>query len=794
MAKVLANGQITIAVVNDGAQGPQGPQGKPGNDGVDGLTVSATPSAIVLPVKKTGDTTFAADLSGGASTRLAVYRGTTSITLQCSYSVFSTVNCTAVVSRSGAVTVTGVTQQTVDGLTLPCSECTVTVMVTTPDDAVSSVTIGVSVEMNHVWGGLETSVSGLKSQYNELKTDLSGDSPTVLKKYTSTIEQTARTISAKVSETAVGQKNLFVGSALRRQADGVSIGNANASGIECLGGVGGTNCFHAIVTYVNGAQQYVVMGNGVESSSQSIRIPKKGATYTFACWVKADAGMRVSGEAFYMATATDGNSQRKDRLCRVSPTLAAGEWQLLSMTAEIPANAAYDYVMVMFSATHTTAGATLNAWMCRPMVTEGDGWWGWSLSAQDYGYIGGNLLEWTDLLTVGGNLTTMNGTADGEYGGSTAVRCAASGSDVNMMEWTLSGKLPVGRDFMLSFMAKGSGSVKCYMYGGSGQKMLTESSDGVSGRGTADGNRTIEVSGEWRRYWVHWRNYGTGVARKVMLRVPQGSDVTVAQPKLEEGATMTDWTACPTTYVDDRAIESRLYSTGIDIESRRVTVTGDNFVVRNNEGVETAMLDADGNLVAGTVTSVSEDINGNKMTTRIGNGQLTVTTTKSRAMISIGLDINGNPMMLFTDIYGSVVYRIGVDGPKNPREEKGQITVAEVLSSQMSVGEVLGDSTQWQVSVSLSLSVGNTSGAALVLKSNMMSVTCATTDGVRHKLQMSGGPYSMQNLAVVTVPFTGLFTVKRGSGLVSYPSSATWTAYGPAGEELATGSVTASKA
>lgn len=788
---VIGKGYITIAVVNDGAQGPQGPQGKPGNDGVDGLTVSATPSAIVLPVKKTGDTTFVADLSGGATARLMVYRGSAAINTRCTYSVRTATNCTATVSSSGTVTVTGVTQQTVDGLTLPCSEGSVTVTVTAPDRSVCFATVAVRVDTSAVWGGLETSMSGLKSQYNELVTDLSGDSPTVLTKYTSTIEQTARTISAKVSETAVGQKNLFVGSALRRQADGVSIGNANASGIECLGGVGGTNCFHAIVTYVNGAQQYLVMGNGVESSSQSIRIPKKGTTYTFACWVKADSGMRVSGEAFYMANATDGNSNRKDRLCRVSPTLAAGEWQLLSMTAEIPANAAYDYVMVMFSATHTTAGATLNAWMCRPMVTEGDGWWGWSLSAQDYGYIGGNLLEWTDLLTVGGNLTTMNGTADGEYGGSTAVRCAASGSDVNMMEWTLSGKLPVRRDFMLSFMAKGSGSVKCYMYGGSGQKMLTESSDGVSGRGTADGNRTIEVSGEWRRYWVHWRNYGTGVARKVLLRVPDGSDVTVAQPKLEEGATMTDWTACPTTYVDDRAIESRLYSTGIDIESRRVTVTGDNFVVRNNEGVETAMLDADGNLVAGTVTSVSEDINGNKMTTRIGNGQLTVTTTKSQAMISIGLDINGNPMMLFTDKYGSVIYSIGTDGPKTP---SGQLKVEEVVSSSMGVNESLS-SKEWIVNVTVTLSVRSASGASLTLDSSKMSVYCTLPDGMRRKLLWNGSDYySLNGLITAEVPFGNMFTVKRGSGFVSYPSSATWTAYGPAGEELATGSVTANKA
>lgn len=787
---IIGRGYITIAVVNDGEQGPQGEKG---NDGVDGLTVSATPSAIVLPVKKTGQTEFAADLSGGATARLMVYRGSESINTKCTYSVRTATNCTATVSSAGTVTVTGVTQQTVDGLTLPCTEGAVTITVTAPDKSVCFATVAVRVETAAVWGGLETSVSGMKSQFNELKKDLSGDSPTVLKKYTSTIEQTARTISAKVSETAVGQKNLFVGSALRRQANGVSIGNANASGIECLGGVDGTNCFHAIVTYANSSQQYLVIGNGVNGDSQSIRIPRKGTAYTFSCWVKADAGMRVSGEVYYMATATDGNSLRKDRLCAVSPTLAAGEWQLLTMTAEVPADAPYDYLLVMFSATHTTEGATLNAWMCRPMVTEGDGWWGWSPSAQDYAYIGGNLLEWTDLLAVGGNLTVMNGTADGEYGGSTAVRCAASGSDVELLKWKLDGKLPVGRDFMLSFMAKGSGSVLCRMYGsGSGWKMLIESSDGVSERDATDGSRTIEVSGEWRRYWIHWRNYGTRVARYLLLRVPDGSDVTVAQPKLEEGATMTDWTACPTTYVDDRAVESRLYSTGIDIESGRVTVTGDNFVVRNNEGVETAMLDADGNLVAGTVTSVSEDINGNKMTTRIGNGQLTVTTTKSQAMISIGLDINGNPMMLFTDTYGSVVYRIGVDGPKTPAD---QLKVDKAVSSSMSVAEVTGDSQNWSVAVDLTLAVYSASGAAISLNSSMVSVYCTLTDGVRRKLLWKGsGSYSLSGMITANVPFGNVFTVKRGSGLVTYPSSATWVAYGPAGEEIATGSVSASKA
>lgn len=70
----------------------------------------------------------------------------------------------------------------------------------------------------------------------------------------------------------------------------------------------------------------------------------------------------------------------------------------------------------------------------------------------------------------------------------------------------------------------------------------------------------------------------------------ENSYIKVSRLKVERGDTATAWTPRTGT------IDQRLIDTGIDIESRKVTVTADNFVVRNNEGETTAMIDGNGKL------------------------------------------------------------------------------------------------------------------------------------------------------------------------------------------------------
>lgn len=69
--------------------------------------------------------------------------------------------------------------------------------------------------------------------------------------------------------------------------------------------------------------------------------------------------------------------------------------------------------------------------------------------------------------------------------------------------------------------------------------------------------------------------------------------IEIARPKLEVGATMTEWTEKRADMVDKRA----LFATGIDIENKKITLTADHTYVRTNDGTPTFSIDEDGNIV-----------------------------------------------------------------------------------------------------------------------------------------------------------------------------------------------------
>ena len=244
---VIGKGYITIAVIHDGV------------DGANGYTVTATPSVITLGITKLSDTAFAADTTKNNTSAIRVFKGNVDVTKTCWVTVSRTENCTAtgpLENASGLIKVIRMsTYTTADGVTYPFTTGSVTVAINTGSTTLSH-TVAVNVDMSVVWGGVETTVRGLKSEFGELQQDLQSEAPNVLTKYTSTIEQTTREIALKVGQTAVGRKNLLVGSALCRQGKGVVMTIGGESGIERLGGVDGVNCWHGVAT----AQETVTLG------------------------------------------------------------------------------------------------------------------------------------------------------------------------------------------------------------------------------------------------------------------------------------------------------------------------------------------------------------------------------------------------------------------------------------------------------------------------------------------------------------------------------------------------------
>lgn len=84
-----------------------------------------------------------------------------------------------------------------------------------------------------------------------------------------------------------------------------------------------------------------------------------------------------------------------------------------------------------------------------------------------------------------------------------------------------------------------------------------------------------------------------------------------------------------------------LQATDIDIANRKLTVTADSFMVRNNKGEATAAVDADGNLVAGSLKA------------------------GGKASVAMGVDGEGKPYLVGTNALGEVVWRLDGNGYVN---------------------------------------------------------------------------------------------------------------------------------
>ena len=286
-----------------GVPGDKGDPGKDGTDGVDGAngyTVTATPSVITLGIKKVSDTEFVADVSKNNTSSIRVFKGDVDVTTTCRLMVANTKNCTATgpsVGGSGLIKVTRMsTYTTADGDTYPLTSGSVTVDVRV-GSATLSHTIAVSVEMSTVWGGIETSVRGLKSEFGELQQDLQSEAPNVLTKYTSKIEQTAKSISAKVAQETVGRLNVLPGTAFNRETD---VTQQRPDTFPCtilpLGGLEGTG---AMVINQKGATDTTWSGlvwKGV--------VLKPKTYYTASVWARADGDL---DDVMYLSIGQDTN-------------------------------------------------------------------------------------------------------------------------------------------------------------------------------------------------------------------------------------------------------------------------------------------------------------------------------------------------------------------------------------------------------------------------------------------------------------------------------------------------------
>ena len=459
--------------------------------------------------------------------------------------------------------------------------------------------------------------------------DIPIKTPAQLTQYTSEIKQTAREISLEVQSETVGRRNMLIGSGLTKQdgwsymSGGALCSERPAERIEIASGMDGTPAMRCR-TVQTASISYVLAGmHWVGSSPQgNIRI-EKGKTYVLSFWSKAvdkDA-VEFVAEAIWQGSLTDttrpAGYNGPVNFSTVFAPSVSGAWERHEVVLTVPSTASYDYVEVCLFA--RAKGYTVTeAYLCRPMLEEATAYNGWTLSEHDYDYVGGNMLDNTASLLTGDNLRLVNGTRiDGGYDGDTTyvlatIDSTAEGEYAEVLQWNTDDMgITALDDYVLSFMAKGSGALHVYLYPSASYTHSENSQGNIQDR--TDGMSIVTLTQEWRRYWVHWKPQSADQTNVLMRLVrPSGGTSTlyIAQPKLERGAVRTAYTERKTDLIDRQTLKAA----GISVTSTSVELYGDQIKVSETKGGTPTAMFQGGKLSADLIdakTIVVDGLQGN---------------------------------------------------------------------------------------------------------------------------------------------------------------------------------------
>ena len=699
--------------------------GKQGADGKGALEILCDPETIVLDTDDNGRVTDTSISNAWAA--LMCLRDGKEVS-GVTYKIGKTANCSATVNNNGTVTITSVTTQTVtiDGNTVSVSSTSGSVTVSVTVSGVTyTKTVPFTVNMARYTGGLKADNKKFESTYNYLTNN---GTSTDFKQFESKIRQTAKEISLKVSEKSVGRRNMLVGSACRKYGDGFVYMNGAESSyydgypleqIEVNSGIDGVNCIHCR-TKQKGTGDYFSSGFswGGISPQGNIKL-ERGKNYVLSFYVKTNTPNDIYfvAEVLYQGSKIDTSRPAG----YAGPTghsttfyaSEADKWELFTVKVSVPSDAPYEYVEINIFA-RARFYSFVGGYICKPMLEEGEEYNGWTLSEQDYDYVGGNLLDGTGTLTKTGNVVTLDETTvkQGGYNNESAsvgATLSPTAAYNDFLQYSTTGMgLKAGEDYMLSFYARSSGKgvLQCYLYPSSGSVMTESSHEKINDTWNPDnGNlRTpIAPTTEWKRYWVHWKptvndpqhvlfrllrpgtdkgsynsstSYNVGdvvlyggtyyLCRKAGSGYTPGASgsssyweaswfsIEIARPKLEVGATMTEWTEKRSDMVDKQA----LYATGINIDSKEITLTASNTKFRDNDGNEMAVIDSDGL----RATKIATTDTGHGHTVIDGNSTVWFQEDGKTPGIAVYYDAAGIPHLAFYGTDGKQKYDIGPSG------------------------------------------------------------------------------------------------------------------------------------
>lgn len=599
----------------------QGAKGEKGDDGMDAINIVFSPAELVFDADENGNLKQAEK-----SAEIKVYRGTTELHYKTDWDNDAEIgdNCRAALlvnttTNKSEVKISEIKSSMIDDVKVPATSGGANVSVIVDGvkyRAYLPFSVNVNTYANFLIRDNKKYISKyteVSNKYDAVSTELNNKAnKSDLKTVESTIEQTAENIKLEVLSKTSGRRNMLVNSAFRNQ-DSVFI--HSLASIEKNTGVDGVNCIHSSDKYSGtGDGNYIgAFWDSTQRNGVVTNIPiVKGKKYVISCWIKSDnLDLPFVIECFFMNSINQQN-RGEDAVRKEYHVDNVKEWKRITFELDTTNSSPYadkikTFVAVNFwsnnknvpKADGATEYPTCNAYICKPMMEEGDTYGGWTLSDSDYDYVGGNMIDNARTLEVGGSLKSINesNVADyglAYYGDSMSLRINNTNADSTPSIMTFQPSLEVGVDYMFSFLAKGTANIGLYALCDNsvdGDYLLSEDSVNADVR-VVDTFRNryasiilfpTQLTTEYKRYWGHMRFYGH-VPTKLYLQLNHAGEVYISQPKLEIGATMTEFTERKTDLVD----KASLKKAGIEITTNQVKLYGDKVQVltRKDETTE----------------------------------------------------------------------------------------------------------------------------------------------------------------------------------------------------------------
>lgn len=600
------NGHLYVANSNEWVdfgeiQGAKGDPGEKGDDGKDAINIVFSPAELVFDADENGNLK-----QSEKSAEIKVYRGTTELNYKTDWDNDAEIgdNCRAellvnTTTNKPEVKISGITSSMIDDVKVPATSGGAKVSVII-DKVTYRAYLPFSVNVNTYANFLIRDNKKYISKYTEVSNKYDAVSSELknkadLKTVESTIEQTAENIKLEVLSKTSGRRNMLVNSAFRNQ-DSVFI--HSLARIEKNTGKDGVNCIHSSDSYSgDGDGNYIgAFWDSTQRNGVVTNIPiVKGKKYIISSWIKSNnKSLPFVIECYFMTSINQQSRGEANAVRKEYHVDNVNEWKRIDFIVDTTDTSSYasqvtPYLAVNIwsnnknvpKATGATEYPTCEAYICKPMMEEGDTYGGWTLSEEDYDYVGGNLLDNTRSLEKSGNLEEEGSDIINEgyeYAYAVAHSNNTTTNYINMLQWNVASCINDGQDYMFSFLAKGTGVVTAHLWKDGTPSFFIEGSNGKHNDVSVDGFMEFDITNEWKRYWVHYRmkvSTGHPLPEKMLIRCKSGNDVYICQPKLEIGATMTEFTERKTDLVD----KASLKKAGIEITTDKVKLYGDKVEV-----------------------------------------------------------------------------------------------------------------------------------------------------------------------------------------------------------------------